>query len=136
MENIFMASYILHGLKAMGVQVYLDDFGTGYSSLNYLHKFPVNALKIDPSFTRNIQGDKQAQEILKSILVLANNLGMKMIIEGVEDPEQLNIFKELNCRFIQGFLYSHPLPESELIAFMRKAEGFIAHVTDNLGERK
>ena len=135
MENIFMASYILHGLKAMGVQVYLDDFGTGYSSLNYLHKFPVNALKIDPSFTRNIQGDKQAQEILKSILVLANNLGMKMIIEGVEDPEQLNIFKKLNCRFIQGFLYSHPLPEKELIAFMRKAEGFIAHVTDNLGEK-
>ncbi len=132
MENIFMASSILHGLKAMGVQVYLDDFGTGYSSLNYLHKFPVNALKIDPSFTRNIQVDKQAQEILKSILVLANSLEMKMIIEGVEDQEQLNTFKNLNCQFIQGYLYSQPLPTNELIAFMEQAEGFVEKVTDNL----
>jgi predicted signal transduction protein with EAL and GGDEF domain len=134
MENIFMASSILHDLKEMGVQVYLDDFGTGYSSLNYLHKFPVNALKIDASFTRNIQGDKQAQEILKSILILANNLEMKMIIEGVEDQEQLNTFKDLNCRFIQGYLYSHPLPTNELIAFMQQAEKVVAHITDNLGK--
>ncbi len=132
MENIFTASSILHGLKAMGVQVYLDDFGTGYSSLNYLHKFPVNALKIDPSFTRNIQEDKQAQEILKSILVLANNLEMKMIIEGVEDQEQLNTFKNLNCQFIQGFLYSQALPANELIAFMLQAEEFVARITDKL----
>ncbi|MGO9014852.1 MAG: EAL domain-containing protein [Dissulfurispiraceae bacterium] len=132
MENIFTASSILHDLKTMGVQVYLDDFGTGYSSLNYLHKFPVNALKIDSSFTRNIQGDKQAQEILKSILVLATNLEMKMIIEGVEDQEQLNTFKDLNCQFIQGFLYSHPLPTSELFAFMEQAEEFVARITDKL----
>ena len=132
MENICTASSILHGLKAMGVQVYLDDFGTGYSSLNYLHKFPVSALKIDPSFTRNIQGDKQAQEILKSILVLANNLEMKMIIEGVEDQEQLDTFKNLHCQFIQGFLYSQALPTNELIAFMEQAEEFVAHITDNL----
>ncbi len=89
-------------------------------------------MKIDSSFTRNIQGDKQAQEILKSILVLATNLEMKMIIEGVEDQEQLNTFKNLNCQFIQGFLYSHPLPTNELFAFMEQAEEFVARITDKL----
>src|SRR5208282_915072 len=110
MENIFIASSILHDLKAIGIQIFLDDFGTGYSSLNYLHKFPVNALKIDPSFTRNIQDDTQAREILKAIQGLTNNLEMKMIIEGVEDQEQLSTFKDLNCQFIQGYLFSKPLP--------------------------
>jgi diguanylate cyclase (GGDEF)-like protein/PAS domain S-box-containing protein len=131
MENIFIASSILHDLKAIGVQIYLDDFGTGYSSLNYLHKFPVNALKIDPSFTRNIQEDTQAQEILKSIQGLTNNLDMKMIIEGVEDQEQLNTFKDLNCQFIQGYLFSKPLPTSELLTFMQDSNGLVEQVTDN-----
>ncbi len=92
MENILTASSVLDNIKGMGVQVYLDDFGTGYSSLNYLHKFPVNALKIDRSFTLNIREDMQAQEILKSVFNLANNLDMKMIIEGVENQEDLQHF--------------------------------------------
>lgn len=119
MENIFSASSILHELRAMGLQVYLDDFGTGYSSLNYLHKFPVDALKIDPSFTKNIHTDRQSKEILKSILSLANNLEMKMIIEGVEDEDQLKSFRELNCRFIQGYLISKPLSAKDLFQYMR-----------------
>ncbi|MGD0282074.1 MAG: EAL domain-containing protein [Dissulfurispiraceae bacterium] len=131
MENIFVASDILHDLKALGVQIFLDDFGTGYSSLNYLHKFPVNALKIDPSFTRNIQDDTQAREILKSIQGLTNNLEMKMIIEGVEDQEQLTTFKDLNCQFIQGYLFSKPLPTGELFNFMQNSIGIVARVTDN-----
>ncbi|MBF0559059.1 MAG: EAL domain-containing protein [Nitrospirae bacterium] len=131
MENIFVAASILDELKGIGVQIYLDDFGTGYSSLNYLHKFPVNALKIDPSFTKNIQDDAQAREILLSIQALTNNLEMKMIIEGVEDQSQLTTFKDLNCQYIQGYLFSRPLPTAELFAFMQNSKGFVAQVTDN-----
>lgn len=131
MENIFIAASILDKLRSIGVQIYLDDFGTGYSSLNYLHKFPVNALKIDPSFTKNIQDDAQAREILKSIQGLTNNLAMKMIIEGVEDQKQLQTFKKLDCQFIQGYLFSKPLPTSELFAFMQNSTGFVEQVTDN-----
>lgn len=128
MENILTASSVLNAIKRMGVQVYLDDFGTGYSSLNYLHKFPVDALKIDPSFTRNIREDKQAMEILKSIFKLANNLDMKMIIEGVESQEALSVFRELDFQFLQGYLFSKPVPPEKLIDLMNKY-GLIANDT-------
>ncbi|MGD0283537.1 MAG: EAL domain-containing protein [Dissulfurispiraceae bacterium] len=121
MENILTASSVLSEIKAMGVQVYLDDFGTGYSSLNYLHKFPVDALKIDPTFTRNISDDKQAMEILKSVLKLANNLDMKMIIEGVESQEALGVFRDLDFQFLQGFLFSKPVPQEKLVGLINKS---------------
>ena len=121
MENILTASSVLSDIKAMGVQVFLDDFGTGYSSLNYLHKFPVSALKINPSFTRNISEDKQAMEILKAVFNLANNLGMEMIIEGVESHEALSVFKELGFQFLQGYLFSKPVPSEKLLDLMNKS---------------
>ena len=121
MENIITASSVLDEIKRMGVQVYLDDFGTGYSSLNYLHKFPVDALKIDPSFTRNISEDKQAMEILKSVFKLANNLDMKMIIEGVESQEALSVFKDLDFQFLQGYLFSRPVSSEKLFDLMNKS---------------
>ncbi|MBF0506991.1 MAG: EAL domain-containing protein [Nitrospirae bacterium] len=128
MENILTASSVLFDIKTMGVQVYLDDFGTGYSSLNYLHKFPVDALKIDPSFTRNIREDKQAMEILKSVFKLANSLDMKMIIEGVESQEALSVFRDLDFQFLQGFLFSKPVPQEKLFALMNKSR-FIVDAT-------
>jgi len=132
MENILSASSVLSDIKAMGVQVYLDDFGTGYSSLNYLHKFPVDALKIDPSFTRNIREDKQAMEILKSVFKLANNLDMKMIIEGVESQEALSVFKELDFHFLQGYLFSRPVTSEKLFDLMNKS-GLISDATLGVG---
>jgi len=122
MENMLTASSVLSEIKTMGVQVYLDDFGTGYSSLNYLHKFPVDALKIDPSFTRNIREDKQAMEILKSVFKLANNLDMKMIIEGVESHEALSVFRDLDFHFLQGFLFSKPVPPEKLFDLMNRSK--------------
>lgn len=120
MDNPEKASGILSHLNAMDVQVFLDDFGTGYSSLNYLHKFPVNAIKIDPSFVRNIRHDKDAREIVKAIAGLANNLGIYIIVEGVEDLADLELFRKMQCKYVQGYLFSEPLEKSRLEAYMNR----------------
>ncbi len=130
MENILTATSVLHDIKGMGIQVFLDDFGTGYSSLNYLHKFPVDALKIDPSFTRNIREDRQAMEILKSIFKLANILEMKMIIEGVESLETLTIFRDLDFQFMQGYIFSKPVSSERLYDLMDKSGHIV--ITDKI----
>lgn len=120
MENPDNASAILHKLKDMGVQVYIDDFGTGYSSLNYIHRFPVHALKIDRTFVNNMKTDKDSQEIIKAITTIAHNLGMNVIVEGVEMFDQLEYFRKLKCGFSQGYLFSEPLPNNEISEYMRK----------------
>lgn len=120
MENPETASSILHKLKDMGVQVYLDDFGTGYSSLNYIHRFPVHALKIDRTFVSNMKTDKDSQEIIKAITTIAHNLNLTVIVEGVEMFDQLEYFRKLKCGFSQGYLFSEPLPEHEIIQYMRR----------------
>jgi EAL domain-containing protein (putative c-di-GMP-specific phosphodiesterase class I) len=93
----------------LGVQLSIDDFGTGYSSLSYLHRFPIDTLKIDRSFvTRMIENTENA-EIVRTIVVLAQNLGMDVVAEGVETPEQLMLLRELNCENGQGYLFSKPV---------------------------
>jgi EAL domain-containing protein (putative c-di-GMP-specific phosphodiesterase class I) len=117
-ENADRASDILARLRDLGVEVYLDDFGTGYSSLNYLHKFPVAALKIDRSFVTNILTDRTAQEIVRAITSLAANLGMDIIVEGVEGPSELELFRSYNCGHVQGFIFSEPLAVPAFERFM------------------
>jgi diguanylate cyclase (GGDEF)-like protein len=100
----------LHQLKANGLRIALDDFGTGYSSLSYLRSFPFDKLKIDQSFVR----DNGSKLIIKAIISLGKNLGMKTIAEGVETIEQLNQMKAEGCDEAQGFLISHPMPAAEI----------------------
>ena len=118
MEHAVGAHEVLTRLRAMNVMVYLDDFGTGYSSLNYLHKFPISALKIDRTFVMNIVRDPQAQEIIKAIAMLANSLKLMIIVEGVEETDQLQFFRSLHCNLIQGFLFSKAVAHKEAESFI------------------
>lgn len=101
----------------------LDDFGTGYSSLSYLKRFPLDQLKIDQSFVRDILIDPNDAAIAKMIVVLAENLGFSVIAEGVETQAQRDILLEQGCRAYQGYYYSRPLPLDE---FERFAKRFLA----------
>ncbi|OQY27742.1 MAG: hypothetical protein B6244_09545 [Candidatus Cloacimonetes bacterium 4572_55] len=109
MENAKSASMMLSRLRDMNFQLCIDDFGTGYSSLSYLHSFPVNTLKIDQSFVMRIEKNGQNSEIVKTIILLANNMNMDVVAEGVETKEHLKLLKELQCEYAQGFYFSRPL---------------------------
>jgi diguanylate cyclase (GGDEF)-like protein len=108
-ENVDFATAALKKIKDLGIQVSLDDFGKGYSSFNYLHQFPVDILKIDHSFVSTMNVPKTLQ-IVRTIMGLANNLGLTVVAEGVENGEQLLQLREMDCEFVQGFLFSRPLP--------------------------
>jgi EAL domain-containing protein (putative c-di-GMP-specific phosphodiesterase class I) len=114
MENPKAVSDILHQLKQHDIDVCLDDFGTGYSSLSYLQQLPITFIKIDQSFVRRLGGEDDALAIVKTILVLAHQLGRRVIAEGVETSEHLNILRSLGCEYAQGYLFAKPLPEAEV----------------------
>lgn len=105
---------ILKKLKQLGVTISVDDFGTGYSSLNYLKYFPIDVLKIDRSFIRDILVDKKAAAITSTIIHLGRSLGLEVIAEGVETSSQVEFLKNANCHKIQGYYYSKPIPAHEL----------------------
>jgi EAL domain-containing protein (putative c-di-GMP-specific phosphodiesterase class I) len=107
--NADIAIRMLQQLKALGIQLSMDDFGTGYSSLSYLHRFPMNTLKIDRSFTKSIGDDPKKLGIIKTVVSLAQNLGMDVIAEGVETLEQVSQLKVLKCTSAQGFFFSKPV---------------------------
>ncbi|NRA83708.1 MAG: EAL domain-containing protein, partial [Gammaproteobacteria bacterium] len=104
----------LKELKAHGFKLLLDDFGTGYSSLTYLSQFPIDVLKIDQSFVRNIDTNPMTKPIIKSIVSLADNLGLSCIAEGVETYEQLSYIRSLGCENIQGYFYAKPASVNEI----------------------
>jgi EAL domain-containing protein (putative c-di-GMP-specific phosphodiesterase class I)/GGDEF domain-containing protein len=107
-------------LKSLGVHLAIDDFGTGYSSLSYLRKFNIDKLKIDQSFILDIQHQVADQSIVRTIIELGRNLELKVIAEGVEGPEQQEILASMGCDEIQGFYFSHPLPEQQFIDFVQQ----------------
>lgn len=113
MADVEHAVEILHQLHAIGVQLSIDDFGTGYSSLSYLKRFPIDVLKIDQSFVRDITLDSDDAAIVLSIISLAHNLKMSVIAEGVETAEQLDFLRCNGCNEIQGYHFSQPLPAAE-----------------------
>lgn len=101
MDNIEQALGVLNQLKVMGFTIYIDDFGTGYSSLSYLRQLPVDILKIDISFVRDIEHDPNAVSMAKGIIALAHSLDLRVIAEGVETPGQLSVLKELHCDYVR-----------------------------------
>ncbi|WP_244547009.1 EAL domain-containing protein [Bradyrhizobium sp. Gha] len=105
---------MLHELKARGLRIALDDFGTGYSSLSYLRSFPFDKIKIDQCFVRDATATKGSKLIVRAITSLARSLGMTTTAEGVETVEQLNEMKAEGCNEAQGFLFSRPVPPTEL----------------------
>src|SRR5262249_4154041 len=109
MENIEVASGMLEQLRALGVELSIDDFGTGYSSLSYLHRLPIDTLKIDRSFVGRMRENNENKEIARTIILLAQNLGMGVVAEGVETREQVDLLCELKCQSGQGYLFSRPL---------------------------
>lgn len=100
--------------RKAGLGVAIDDFGTGYSSLSYLHYYPIDTLKIDQSFIRNMLQDKTSRELVKSILALGSNMNMKTIAEGVEHAEEAQMLLEMGCERAQGYYFSRPHPENEI----------------------
>lgn len=110
MENPDKAAQLLRDIREMGVRIAIDDFGTGYSSLAYLKKFPVNTLKIDQAFITDIVRDRNDTAIVTSILSMAESLHLKVVAEGVETKEQLDLLKKMGCEEVQGYYFSKPLP--------------------------
>jgi diguanylate cyclase (GGDEF)-like protein/PAS domain S-box-containing protein len=109
MENVDTATDMLRQLRGLGVKLAIDDFGTGYSSLSYLHRFPIDTLKIDRSFVTRMSENNENTEIVRTIVVLAQNLGMDVVAEGVETNEQLVILQKLGCENGQGYFFSKPV---------------------------
>ncbi|MCU6796442.1 EAL domain-containing protein [Paenibacillus sp. WQ 127069] len=110
----------LLSLKKIGIKIAIDDFGTGYSSLNYLNKFPIDTLKIDRSFVNQIKNTTDNQEIITTIIVMARNLKLKVIAEGVETVEQLRFLEEQQCNEVQGFYFSKPLTVEGIQALLKQ----------------
>ncbi len=105
---------VLNELKALGIELALDDFGTGYSSLAYLKHFPVDKLKIDQSFVRDLLSDKSNEAIVRAILAIADSLALTVIAEGVETLEQATLLEACGCAEVQGYYFSRPVSEEEL----------------------
>ena len=109
MENIETTTALLWKLRELGIRLSIDDFGTGYSSLSYLHRFPIDTLKIDRSFVSRMVDNNENMEIVRTIVMLAKNLGMDVVAEGVETKDQLEQLRKLECENGQGYLFSKPL---------------------------
>ena len=118
LEHAEPAQRMLARLRELGVVLCMDDFGTGYSSLGYLHRFPIDELKIDRSFVTGMEHDRRNAQLVQAIVALARNLGVQVVAEGVETRAQLDILRALGCDYAQGFLFSEPLAESDAEAML------------------
>ncbi len=124
MENVEATLQTLRRLKEAALRLHVDDFGTGYSSLSYLCRFPVDAVKVDRSFVQQMTYSPENLEIVKAIVRLAKNLRLGLVAEGVENREQLNLLRELECDFAQGYLFGRPVTAEEAAALLERKAGY------------
>ncbi|MDM8546589.1 two-component system response regulator [Candidatus Venteria ishoeyi] len=110
----------LKQVRALGFRIYLDDFGTGYSSLSYLKNFPVDAVKIDQAFVREVARHGSDQALVRAIVAMSEGLGLQVVAEGIETEEQSNTLRQFNCPYGQGYLFSEPVPAQRLYQFLQK----------------
>ncbi|MGE5467595.1 MAG: EAL domain-containing protein [Ignavibacteria bacterium] len=118
MHNVETTLDVMHRLKEMGVRLSIDDFGTGYSSLNYLKRFPIDRIKIDQSFVRNLTTDPSDASIVQAIVAMSRALGVTTVAEGVETASQAGYLRSLHCDHLQGFFLGHPAPAAEIEALL------------------
>ena len=121
MRNASATINALHSLNVLGVRFAIDDFGTGYSSLSYLRRFPIDTIKIDRSFIHDVTDNPDDAAIASAIIVMAQNLSLNVIAEGVENQKQLDFLSSRNCYYLQGNLFSRPLSAEEMTAFLLKS---------------
>jgi predicted signal transduction protein with EAL and GGDEF domain len=120
MSNQDYAEKVLNQFKELGFHLTMDDFGTGYSSLAYLKRFPFDSVKIDQSFVRGIPANSDDVAIVEAIIAMAHSLQLKVVAEGVETEEQLNLLRKLGCDTIQGYYFSKPIPSNEVVMLLFK----------------
>lgn len=120
MGDMESANIALLEFRAKNFMLYMDDFGTGYSSLSYLMHFPVNTIKIDQSFVKWMHIDDQSEIIVKSIISLAHNLGLKVVAEGTDDQSHIELLKDFGCDYAQGYYFSKPLSPADAEVFLEK----------------
>jgi EAL domain-containing protein (putative c-di-GMP-specific phosphodiesterase class I) len=118
MENLEPVIAILEKLKGIGVTIAMDDFGTGYSSLSYLRQLPVDVVKIDQSFVREIPDSQEDILIAQAIIAMTQSLNLSLVVEGIENVKQLNFFRQQGCNIVQGFLFSKPVEADEMLRML------------------
>jgi diguanylate cyclase (GGDEF)-like protein len=119
-KYIDLTQGLLRQMQDMGVHIAMDDFGTGYSSLNYLKQLPLNTLKIDQSFIRDLKPNSKDIEIIKAVISLGQGLDLTIVAEGVESEVQLELLRELNCNIIQGYFFSRPIPADQMTVMLEE----------------
>jgi diguanylate cyclase (GGDEF)-like protein len=122
MRNIDSAIITLEKLKSKGMSIAMDDFGTGYSSLGYLRKLPIDTVKIDRSFVREIPHSKEDTLIAQTIIAMAYSLNLSLVVEGVENVKQLNFFRQQGCHVVQGYLFSKPVSAPEILEMLKNQD--------------
>jgi len=122
LTDFVKAEAALAMLKRLGLKISLDDFGTGYSSLAYIHRLPLDKIKIDRSFIQEMHGNGVARDIVKSLIGLIGNLKLQCVTEGVETSEQFDLLRKFGCNVVQGFLFSRPIPQDEAPRFIAEVE--------------
>ncbi|MBT2786634.1 MULTISPECIES: EAL domain-containing protein [unclassified Halomonas] len=125
MDSAEQAIQALKSLRTLGVQIALDDFGTGFSSLSYLKRLPINRIKIDRSFVRDVISDRHDAAIIDGVVAMANKMGLEVLVEGVEEAEQFNYLQQRGCDYFQGYYFARPMPLDALREFLHNPPAVI-----------
>ena len=118
MDDPDYAADVLNRLRELGIRISIDDFGTGFSCLSYLHRLPLQVLKIDRSFIARMETNMESLQIVNTIVVLARSLGLEVIAEGAETAAEVDRLRSMGCNFYQGFHFSAPVSEERLLSLL------------------